>query len=60
MYAIICGGGKVGFSLAKQLAKEKNKVTLIEKSREVCERIAKELKLIIIHGDACERLYLIT
>ncbi|MFC1517291.1 NAD-binding protein [Candidatus Margulisiibacteriota bacterium] len=58
MYVIICGGGKVGYSLAKRLAEEKNKVILIERDLEKCKTIAKDIKAIVIHGDACEPKYL--
>lgn len=59
MFIIICGGGKVGFSLAKRLSEEKNKIVLIERNPERCERIAKELpEIIVIEGDACEPRYL--
>lgn len=54
MFTIICGGGKIGSSLAKRLSEEKNKVVLIEKDEKICEKVAKEIEVIIIHGDACE------
>lgn len=59
MFIIICGGGKVGFSLAKRLSEEKNKIFLIERNTERCKKIAKELpEVIVIEGDACEPRYM--
>lgn len=59
MFIIICGAGKVGFSLAQRLADEKNKVILVEQNAERCENIAGEIpKVIVICGDACEPRYL--
>lgn len=54
MFIIICGGGKVGYSLAKRMAEEKKKVVLIERNKELCERIARDLNIIVLNGDACE------
>lgn len=47
---IIVGGGKVGYYLLKSL-KNQNRITLIEKSRDLCERLAGELEATIICGD---------
>jgi trk system potassium uptake protein TrkA len=59
MFIIICGAGKVGFSLAQRLADEKNKIILVEQNVERCEKIAGEIpKVIVICGDACEPRYL--
>ncbi len=54
MFMIICGGGKVGFSLAKRMSEEKHKVVLIERNSELCDRISKQLNIIVLNGDACE------
>jgi len=55
VFIIICGGGKVGNSLARQLLNPQNKIYLMEKDTDVCERLAKELTDInIINADACE------
>ena len=54
MFIVICGGGKIGFSLAKQLHEENNKVVVIERNHTVCENISKDLDIIVINGDACQ------
>lgn len=60
MYAIIIGGGKVGFYLAKEMLGEPsellepNEVLLIEKDAAKCARIAEELGDIVLRGDGCE------
>jgi len=58
MYIIIAGGGKVGHFLAKHLIKNKHTVVLIEKNKDICDEIAKELDIIVINGDACDPYYL--
>ena len=55
MYAIVVGGGKVGYYLAKELlAEAENEVLVIEKDGAKCERIAEELGDIVLQGDGCE------
>lgn len=54
MYILIAGGGNVGFSLAKKLLVRGHTVVLLEKDLEVCNRIAKELDVLVINGDACD------
>ena len=58
MYIIIAGAGKVGHFLAKRLLEDKHTIVVIEKDKEVCRKLAEELNLIIINGDACEPRYL--
>ncbi|MCX6357600.1 MAG: TrkA family potassium uptake protein [Candidatus Aureabacteria bacterium] len=59
MIVLICGGGKVGYSLARHLANKRYAVVIIEKDKAKCERIAGILRdVIVIHGDACEPRYL--
>lgn len=59
MYIIICGGGKVGASLAETFAKKNHDVTVIEKKLEKCEEIAESVEeALVIHGDACDVKYL--
>jgi trk system potassium uptake protein TrkA len=43
VYIIIVGGGKVGYYLAKTLAPDKHRITLIEEDFQLCEKIACEL-----------------
>jgi trk system potassium uptake protein len=54
MYAIIVGGGKVGYYLAKELVDEGHEVLVIEKDATKCQRIAEELGDIVYRGDGCE------
>ena len=53
MYIVIVGGSQLGRLLARKLKENKHQVCIIDKSKEVCERIAEELKnAFIICGDA--------
>lgn len=52
MYIIVAGGGKVGYYLAKTLLSYKHKVVVIEKNRVLCEKIANELNITAMSGDA--------
>jgi trk system potassium uptake protein TrkA len=54
MYAVIVGGGKVGYYLAKELTSENHEVLVIEQDAAKCERIAEELGDIVLRGDGCE------
>jgi len=54
MYIVIVGAGKVGYFLAKRLCASKNTVSIIDKDRLICEEIAKELGVLVIHGDGCD------
>ncbi len=54
MYAIVVGGGKVGYYLAKELLDGNHEVLVIEKDGVKCERIAQELGDIVLKGDGCE------
>ncbi|HOX54945.1 MAG TPA: NAD-binding protein [Candidatus Omnitrophota bacterium] len=58
MFIVIVGGGKVGFFLAKQLLKDKHTVSLVEKDKNTCEQIAKQLDILVINGDGCNIEYL--
>jgi trk system potassium uptake protein TrkA len=58
MYIIIAGGGNVGFCLAKKLSGGGHTVALIERDKKVCERIAKDPKMLVINGDACDPKFL--
>lgn len=50
MNIILVGGGKVGYYLLKSL-RENHQLTLIEKDKSVCEKIADEFQEIILWGD---------
>lgn len=54
MNILIVGAGKVGYSLAKRLIADKHTVSIIEKDRIICEELAKELDILVIHGDGCD------
>jgi trk system potassium uptake protein TrkA len=54
MYAIVAGGGKVGFYLAKELVEQGHEVLVIEKEDAQCRLITEELGNIVMHGDAAE------
>ncbi|PYG89785.1 trk system potassium uptake protein TrkA [Ruminiclostridium sufflavum DSM 19573] len=51
MNIVIVGGGKVGYYLAKTLQQYKHKIAIIERKRELCEKIANELKICVVNGD---------
>ncbi|QNU68355.1 NAD-binding protein [Ruminiclostridium herbifermentans] len=51
MNIVIVGGGKVGYYLAKTLQHYKHKIALIERKRDLCEKIANELRIAVVNGD---------
>src|SRR2546423_9129838 len=54
MYAIVAGGGKVGFFLARELIEQGHEVLLIENNSERAEFIANELGNVVLRGNADE------
>ncbi len=54
MYAIIAGGGKVGFFLARELIEQGHEVLIIENNPERAEFIANELGNVVLRGNADE------
>ncbi|HLX20484.1 MAG TPA: TrkA family potassium uptake protein [Gaiellaceae bacterium] len=54
MYAIVCGGGKVGANVARSLLRLGHEVTLIEKRRDRFERLEDEFEHQVQRGDATE------
>lgn len=54
MHIIIIGGGRLGVFLAKRLLSEKHTVVIIEKEQEVAQDIARDLNVVMIHGDGCD------
>jgi len=54
MYAIIAGGGKVGFYLARELIGQSHEVLVIENRADRAEVIANELGNVILRGNADE------
>ena len=54
MYIVICGGGKVGWNLARELIEKGNEVTLIEQQRRRYLMIEEELEHAVQYGDSTE------
>ena len=54
MYAIVAGGGKVGYYLAKELVEQGHEVLIIEKDGRRCRLIEEELGNVVMEGDAAE------
>lgn len=51
MYAIIIGGGKVGYYLVKDLLAKGHEVTVIDKDEAKCRRLTEEFGNITLEGD---------
>lgn len=51
MKAIIVGGGKVGYYLAKTLLERYYDVSVIEKDKLTCQYFANTLEVTVVHGD---------
>jgi trk system potassium uptake protein len=54
LYAIIAGGGKVGFFLARELIEQGHEILIIEQNPERAEFIANELGNVVLRGNADE------
>ena len=54
MYVIICGGGKVGWNLGRELIEKGHEVTLLEADRRRYLVIEEELEHAVQYGDATE------
>jgi len=52
MKVIMAGGRRITYYLAKSLIAKGSNVVVINKDEEYCQLMAKELKALIIHGDA--------
>ena len=53
MYIVIAGAGRLGLVLAKKLKEDKHQICLIDKNENLCNRLASELKdMMIVCGDA--------
>lgn len=60
MYAIVIGGGRVGYYLARDLLERGEEVTLIEKDSARAEWLAGQLGSIVMRGDGDEMAFLST
>lgn len=58
MFIIIVGAGKVGYYLSKRLCQGSHTVSVVDKDKQICEALAKDLDVIVINGDACDPLIL--
>ena len=54
MYVIICGAGKVGWNLARELIAKDREVTLIESYHNRYRVVEEELEHAVQYGDATE------
>jgi trk system potassium uptake protein len=54
VYAIVAGGGKVGFYLARELIEQSHEVLVIENASEQVQFIANELGNVVLKGNADE------
>src|SRR5919204_278196 len=54
MYAIIAGGGKVGFFLARELIDQGHEILIVENIADRAEFIANELGNVVLRGNADE------
>lgn len=54
MYAIVVGGGNVGYYLTKDLIKAGHEVLLLEKDRTTAARLREDLGEVALQGDGCE------
>jgi len=54
MHIVIVGAGKVGYFLAKRLGLRKHAISIVDKDRQVCEEVAKQLEVLVVNGDGCD------
>ncbi len=54
MRIVIVGGGKVGHYLATNLMEHKNTISVVERDREHCQRLANMIDAEVIQGDGTE------
>ena len=51
MNIIICGAGRVGFTIAKQLTDQEHSITVVDQSSEDIQKInGNELRVILAHS----------
>lgn len=51
MFIVIAGGGKVGYYLVKTLQQYRHKIAVIERQKDLCEKIANQLNIGVVNGD---------
>jgi len=52
VYIVIAGGGLLGRGLARRLVEGRHDVVVVERDREICERISSRVGALAIHGTA--------
>ncbi len=57
-YAIITGGGKIGYYLTRSLINQNYEVLLLEKDRTMYHKLSTDLGDVVMHGDGCDPLVL--
>lgn len=57
-YAIITGGGKIGYYLARSLISENYEVLLLEKDTGMYRKLSADLGDVVMQGDGCDPLTL--
>ncbi|ANQ54177.1 potassium transporter TrkA [Thermosipho affectus] len=55
MKVVIIGGEKIAYFMAKSFSSKGYKTYLVNKDQKVCEDFARDLKAIVIHGDATKK-----
>ena len=52
MKIIVAGAGRIGYSIASELSKEKHDITVIERSVSVCQEVDDTLDVFTLNGNA--------
>ncbi|WP_126992314.1 potassium channel family protein [Thermosipho globiformans] len=55
MKVVIIGGEKIAYFLAKSFSSKGYKTYLVNKDQKLCEDFARDLKAVVIHGDASKK-----
>lgn len=55
MNILIIGGGKIGYTLTKELSLQKQDVVVVEKEKDLADKIAQDLNAKVINGSATDR-----
>jgi len=51
VFIVVVGGGGVGASIAEYFSKRGDRVVVIEKKRELCDRLVKSIDAVVYCGD---------